>query len=98
MKFGPARAPERRSRSMSGVLRAPGRTKRQWETARTVNVPLPITGDEKIWAGLSLCMMINRHCAEFYDDNEVSSILNNIAEHQNHLMPDGFDLNKWSPR
>ena len=70
--------------------------KRKWEERRHVNVPLPITGDEKIWALYSLCLMMNRHVAEFQDDDEVSSALNKMAERM--PLPHGFDFDSWSPR
>ncbi len=69
---------------------------KKWSDTATVAVPLPITGDEKIWALYSLCLVCNRHVAEFMDDDEVSEALNKMAELL--PLPFGFDFNRWSPR
>jgi hypothetical protein len=59
-------------------------------------VPLPQTGDEKIWRLYSLCLVINRHCPEYFDDDEVSSALRKMAERL--PLPHGFDFETWSPK
>jgi hypothetical protein len=70
--------------------------KRKWETAATVAVPLPINGDEKIWALYSLCLICNRHVADFMSDSEVSDALNKMVDRL--PLPHGFDFQTWSPR
>ena len=49
-----------------------------WKMAADVS-PLPVrTGDERKWWLLSLYLMCNRHCAEFWTDDEVSIGLNQL--------------------
>jgi len=67
--------------------------KRKWSAARTVNVPRMISGDEKIWHHYALCMVINRHVSEFFDDDEVSSALNKMAGRL--PLPFGFNFQSW---
>lgn len=43
--------------------------------------------DEKIWRELSLGLLINRHCPEFFDDDEVSRELRRVWADQRHLLP-----------
>jgi hypothetical protein len=43
--------------------------------------------DEKIWRELSLGLLINRHCAECIDDDEVSRELRRVWKEQRHLLP-----------
>jgi hypothetical protein len=72
------------------------KVKRKWRTARTETVPLPITGDEKIWALYSLCLICNRSVPDCFDDNDVSAALKNMAERL--PLPHGFNFATWSPR
>ncbi|HXR23922.1 MAG TPA: hypothetical protein VN742_01085 [Candidatus Binataceae bacterium] len=67
--------------------------KRKWDVARTVNVPRLMTGDEKIWWVYSLCLVINRSCPEYFDDDEVSSALNKMAARLE--LPHGFNFATW---
>ncbi len=62
---------------------------RKWNEARTVTVPRPINGDEKIWWYYALTMTCNRHVAEYMDDDEVSEALNKMAARLE--LPYGFD-------
>jgi hypothetical protein len=72
------------------------KAKRNWERRATVDVPFPVTGDEKIWRLYSLCLVINRHCPDCWSDDDVSSALNKMAERL--PLPHGFDFETWSPR
>lgn len=43
--------------------------------------------DEKIWKELSLAMVINRSCPEFFDDDTVSKELRRVWNiHRHHLL------------
>jgi hypothetical protein len=50
---------------------------RKWQTVVSRNVSGGLT-DEHIWQELSLGLVINRHCAEFFDDDLVSRELRRI--------------------
>jgi hypothetical protein len=66
-------------------------SKQKWSGMTIVDVPLPMTGDERIWWVYSLCLEINRHVADCIDDDDVSSALNKmVARH--HPLPYGFEL------
>ena len=69
--------------------------KRKWVTAANVAVPLPITGDEKIWKIFSLCLMCNRHVPDCFDDDDVSNALRSMAERL--PLPHGFNFEAWTP-
>jgi hypothetical protein len=45
-----------------------------WRTEQSADVSGGLT-DEKIWNELSLALIINRHCAEYIDDDVVSQEL-----------------------
>lgn len=51
-----------------------------WRAAADVTVRPLMSGDELIWWRHSLCLTINRHCAEFWTDDEVSEHLNRVNE------------------
>jgi hypothetical protein len=70
--------------------------KRKWITARTEIVPLPITGEQKIWQLYALCLMCNPHVSEFMDDDDVSHALRNMAERL--PLPFGFNFETWTPK
>lgn len=55
----------------------------KWKTARRATVPrpdFPRESDGWIWSRYSLYLLINRHCAEFMDDDTVSSALHKVRE------------------
>jgi hypothetical protein len=70
--------------------------RKQWERRATVDVPPSATGDQKIWALYSLCLICNRHVPDYQDDETVSSALRKMAERL--PLPHGFDFETWSPR
>ena len=70
--------------------------KRKWVTAKTIAVPLPVTGDEKIWKIYSLCLICNRSVPDCFSDDDVSHALRNMAERL--PLPYGFDFESWTPK
>lgn len=68
---------------------------KKWTGGREFKIPARCNGDEKIWRLYSLCLVCNRHVAEFWTDDEVSIALNNMAERL--PLPHGFDFETWSP-
>jgi hypothetical protein len=70
--------------------------RKQWEQQRHVAVPVPQTGDEKIWRLYSLCLVCNRHVPDYFDDDDVSEALNKMAARL--PLPHGFDFETWSPK
>jgi len=53
---------------------------KQWTKGTSVTLRPHRTGDERLWWLHSLYLNINRHCEEFWDDDEVSQALNEMAE------------------
>ncbi len=72
------------------------RMRKQWSPMASVTIPTPQTGDEKIWRLYSLCLVCNRHVADFMDDDDVSEALNKMRARL--PLPYGFDFDRWSPR
>jgi len=50
---------------------------REWQCGGAVNLA-DANSDGAIWARLSLALLINRHCAEFWDDDTVSRQLQRL--------------------
>jgi hypothetical protein len=52
----------------------------KWSAARTVTLPprLPYESDEWIWSRYSLALLINRHVADFMDDETVCDALQKV--------------------
>jgi hypothetical protein len=53
---------------------------RGWKTAADVSPPPMRTGDERLWWYLSLYLMANRHCADFWSEEEQSIALHQVAD------------------
>ncbi len=55
------------------------------------NLQSSIPESERQWHWLSLGLLINRHCAEFIDDEDVREHLKKVWTEQRHLMPFGTE-------
>jgi hypothetical protein len=58
------------------------RSKRKWSAATTVTLSPRLTPetDEWIWWNYSLMLLINRHVADFMDDDTVSDALQKVRQ------------------
>jgi hypothetical protein len=57
------------------------------------NLTSSIPECERIWNALRLALLINAHCAEFIDDEDVREHLYHVWKEQRHLMP--FATGDW---
>jgi hypothetical protein len=51
------------------------------------NLASSIPESERQWHWLCLGLLINRHCAEFIDDEDVCANLDRVWKTHQHLMP-----------
>lgn len=58
------------------------RPNRCWHDTRSRAVPLGPAGDQWVFEKYVLYLLINRHCPNCFDDNEVSVALHQLFEQQ----------------